>query len=127
MKLRRIQTAKGYKIQALTSKRWVSLERISDLNQLAEKFSVEGDPRTDMLAVLRFGADGWVQLQSRLDKLTPLEETVAKVCLPFQPTSFRDFMLFEKHVIDNLLKNSQANPLNVLGRIPCGINSQFTI
>jgi len=101
MKLRRIQTAKGYKIQALTSERWVSLERISDLDQLAEKFSVEGDPRTDMLAVLRFGADGWVQLQSRLDKLTPLEETVAKICLPFKPTSFRDFMLFEKHVIDS--------------------------
>lgn len=101
MKLQRVETDQGQRIQALSEDRWINLEQVQDLDILANEFSIAGDLATDMLAVLQLGANGWAALESRLRKLATEEDQAPHIILPFHPASFRDFMLYEQHVIDS--------------------------
>ncbi|MDF1677271.1 MAG: fumarylacetoacetate hydrolase family protein [Legionellaceae bacterium] len=103
MKLRRVLTEEGLQVQALrpgTSDKWISLSVIDGLSDIARRFNVDTHLSTHLLSVLALGVDGWEMLSDKLllcDASNPLNLTPV---LPFEPLSFRDFMLFEQHFID---------------------------
>ncbi len=102
MKLRKMQKSDGPAIQALMPSGWVSLRGAPDLAQIAAEHGVEKTLATDLLSVLGLGPAGWEQLSSALSGLSP-DDAVGHAgteLLPFEPRSFRDFMLYEAHVID---------------------------
>nr|WP_218681005.1 fumarylacetoacetate hydrolase family protein [Rhodococcus qingshengii] len=76
MKLRRVRTADGVEVQACES--GVSWEPVTDRTALGGRVF---DPEWELAR-----ADEHLQYSAQL--------------LPFQPASFRDFMLYEQHVLD---------------------------
>ncbi len=101
MKLRSVQYSEGIKVEALTAKGWLRLDALDTLDALAESCRVKGDLATDLLAVLQLGKAGWASLAGQLDSVTATVSANVQPVLPFSPKSFRDFMLFEQHVIDS--------------------------
>ncbi|MEO1041429.1 MAG: fumarylacetoacetate hydrolase family protein [Pseudomonadota bacterium] len=99
MKLRRILTDVGPKVQAKNRTGWVRLDRIDDLSTIGGDLEENRDLHDDMLAVLSLGSKGWSVLAERIEQLEPDASDQGQTILPFVPTSFRDFMLFEEHVI----------------------------
>jgi len=96
MKLRRRLTSEGYVAQMLSGQAWVTIDTSDD-----DDAPIIGQFHDPVLEVLKLGA-------SACQTLTPLENSQAEEIisdnpplLPVQPTSFRDFMLYEKHVIDS--------------------------
>ncbi|MEX3007315.1 fumarylacetoacetate hydrolase family protein [Hoeflea sp. TYP-13] len=100
MKLRRVRTNDGSGIEALHFKNWVCLCDVARLNDLAGDFSVEGDLARDMIAVLQLGKEGWAALETEIANVGDTAPEDKEVLLPFAPASFRDFMLYEDHVIN---------------------------
>ena len=99
MKLRRVNIEGSEQVQAKGLDGWISLNRIKGFPELSRR--KHGDKQVlDLLKVLKLDSKRLVQLQTKLDKLKPIKDEVAKPVLPFSPASFRDFMLYEKHVID---------------------------
>ena len=98
MKLRKIEKTDGPVVQALMPSGWVSLHGASNLAQIAAEHGVDAPLATDLLGVLQLGPAGWEQLAGALSGLSP-DDAGAEI-LPFEPRSFRDFMLYEAHVID---------------------------
>ncbi|MEO1658245.1 MAG: fumarylacetoacetate hydrolase family protein [Pseudomonadota bacterium] len=96
MRLRRIQSADTHEVQAEGPLGWVSLGRIPDLAAIGGE---GGDLAHDMLAVLALGTDGWSRLSRAIEGLEPNTASAHAETLPFAPASFRDFMLFEEHVV----------------------------
>lgn len=93
MKLRRVLKKTGPLVEALkpdTIDEWIGLDKIATAGITSS-----------ILRVLQLGPDGWQRLTEKL--LTCEAEacvTDAPVMLPFEPASFRDFLLFEQHFID---------------------------
>lgn len=110
MKLRKSDDAYGGKIEAQIQGRWIALESCSNLSEIAQASGVEGDLATDMISVLQLNEAGLGALQNALCDIELHESELCEAApdlaaqgsaqLPFAPRSFRDFMLFEKHVID---------------------------
>lgn len=93
MKLRRVLKKTGPAVEALkpdTVDEWIGLDNIAS-----------DDLTHNILSVLQLGPDGWQRLTDKL-LLCEVEEAAnaCPVILPFEPTSFRDFLLFEQHFID---------------------------
>ena len=104
MKLRCVLTKNGPQVEALksgTSDIWIRLSAIEKLDDISQKFGVTNSLATNVINVLELGLDGWQMLSEQVDAC-PIENTESEpvVTLPFQPLSFRDFLLFEKHFID---------------------------
>lgn len=99
MKLRRVNINGTDYVQAKGQNGWISLNRIKALPALLGLNDGE-DWGGDLLAILKLDPMLLAQLQSKLDKLKPIKGETAQPILPFAPASFRDFMLYEKHVID---------------------------
>ena len=103
MKLRRILTENGPEIEALkpnTSEEWVALSQL-DTTDITRRFAVENNLSTCLLSVLALGPDGWEMLSEKLNACEATTEIFdVDLMLPFQPVSFRDFLLFEQHFID---------------------------
>ncbi len=80
--------------------RWIPLKLLPPLNHPQSAPEINPD-FTDMVAVLQAGQsmrDHWqAQADAYNDELPEIETTPL---LPFQPRSYRDFMLFEQHVIN---------------------------
>ncbi|MCR9191268.1 MAG: fumarylacetoacetate hydrolase family protein [Gammaproteobacteria bacterium] len=104
MKLRRVLTQKGPQVEALqsnTSDVWIRLSTIAALDDISQRFSVPHNLATDVLTVLKLGTDGWNVLSEHVNKSTIAQpESDAALIPPLQPSSFRDFLLFEQHFID---------------------------
>lgn len=102
MKLRKIQKTDGPMVQALMPSGWVSLRGAPGLDQIATEHGVEVPLATDLLGVLQLGPAGLAQLTGALSGLSPDDAAgdAGTETLPFEPRSFRDFMLYEDHVID---------------------------
>lgn len=101
MKLRKVLTPTGPQIEALQTsipEQWVRLSNISALDDIQQQFSTP-HLATDMLAVLALGCNGWQLLAEHVNKCSIITSD-ASIMLPFQPQSFRDFLLFEQHFID---------------------------
>lgn len=104
MKLRCVLTKNGPQVEALKSgtyDTWVRLSAVEKLDYISQKFSVKNNLATSVLSVLELGLDGWQMLSEHVDACS-IENTELEpvVILPFQPLSFRDFLLFEQHFID---------------------------
>ena len=99
MKLRRVSTDDGPRIEALHDGQWVRLGGLHSLEELTRGHGAAGDAASDMLTVLQLGPDGWQALAAELNALEP-SDADASVMLPLAPASFRDFMLYESHVIN---------------------------
>ena len=100
MKLRRVRTADGPRIEAENNGHWVRLADIMRLATIAEASEVAGDPASDMIAALQLGEKGWAALAAEIESHGRPAREDGHVTLPFQPASFRDFMLYEEHVIN---------------------------
>jgi hypothetical protein len=92
MKLKRFQTRDTVIIAVDYKSQWVPLNILNGFSD-----------QTDIIEIL----DQWPTLKSRVEKeLGQLDGNLpaipkdAKTILPFEPKSFRDFMLSEKHAID---------------------------
>lgn len=99
MKLRRITRGTAIKIQAESNNQWIDLDRADSATSLRIGRNAK-EPLTDLLSVLKLDADALATLQSELDQIEMIESGTDNAILPFKPASFRDFMLYEKHVID---------------------------
>lgn len=102
MKLRSVLTDNGSQVEALkpgTADVWVRLSEIKKLNEINQRFSVKNDLTTNLLSVLELGPEGWQMLSERLEACSESSQK-SPVVIPFQPLSFRDFLLFEQHFID---------------------------
>lgn len=104
MKLRRVITENGPEIEALkpdTTDVWLRLSGISILDEIHKRFDVENNLANSMLDVLKLGTDGWQMLTEALSLCDDKQTVSGHVpILPYEPLSFRDFLLFEKHFID---------------------------
>jgi hypothetical protein len=104
MKLRRIRDSGETLVQAATgptgSQGWVALSAV--LPRLSQRPS-EADAALwsrDLVAFL--GAPGSVRVEAEriAARLPPDSRPDATVLMPFEPRSYRDFMLYERHAID---------------------------
>ena len=97
MKLRRVSIHGKHTIQGQINGKWLNLDRVKNIKELIDDLSSE-------LAILRISElpkKNLEQIASELSNNEFHEDENAIVCLPFVPKSFRDFMLFEDHVIDS--------------------------
>ncbi|MFK7978110.1 MAG: fumarylacetoacetate hydrolase family protein [Halioglobus sp.] len=101
MKLRRIKGQHGPVVQANSNAKWFSLNRLENLGELAASFSVPNNLAENLLSVLAMGQQGWQQLATEIESLHGSDCDAGAELIPIQPASFRDFMLYEKHVIDS--------------------------
>lgn len=99
MKLRRVIRDETIKLQAQSKDRWIDLDRAPATASLLAA-GKDHAPVTDMLAILQLDIQARATLQSELDQLDAIEGSPETAILPFAPASFRDFMLYEQHVID---------------------------
>jgi len=87
-------------VAALSNDRWIPMNMIlaasGGLNEADKKVLA-----TEIISILQAGAPMWEKWQTIADNFTEqLPEIDDSPLLPFQPRSYRDFMLFERHVID---------------------------
>ncbi len=104
MKLRRVLTKNGLQVEALkpdTADEWIRLSAIDELSDISKRFAVADNLSTNLLSVLELGHVGWELLSEKLHvcEAEHADEAV-DVVLPFEPLSFRDFLLFEQHFVD---------------------------
>ncbi|BFM14782.1 fumarylacetoacetate hydrolase family protein [Maricurvus nonylphenolicus] len=100
MKFRRVNIDGRVRVEALHNNAWRSLDTVPNLQALALDFGVTGNLAEDVIAVLQLGSQGFNALAQELDRLQPVNDLGGKLMTPIDPTSFRDFMLFEDHVIN---------------------------
>lgn len=104
MKLRCVLIENKPQVEALksgTSDAWVRLSDIGKLSTISQRFSIENNLASSVLNVLALGEEGWQMLSEQVDAcIVTHTESESTIILPFQPLSFRDFLLFEKHFID---------------------------
>lgn len=95
MKLRRIATNSGTHIELLARYGWVPAA--SALARIPELIGIDAN---DALALLALPAQERAKLLDAARDVAPSGEGAGRLCLPFAPRSFRDFMLYEAHAID---------------------------
>ena len=91
MKLRRMLVNGGPKVHAWNGQHWV------EIGDLPAPPGRAGQLGTDMLAALQLAAQEWAHLRGPMMSARPAAE--GEVMLPFEPRSYRDFMLYEQHVV----------------------------
>jgi 2-keto-4-pentenoate hydratase/2-oxohepta-3-ene-1,7-dioic acid hydratase in catechol pathway len=98
MKLRRIKTGDDLHVELLASQGWVAIAKcLAKLGQPApDRARVLA---TDLIAVLAAPADLRAAITETAAQIEPAPPTETRVALPFEPRSFRDFMLYESHAI----------------------------
>jgi 2-keto-4-pentenoate hydratase/2-oxohepta-3-ene-1,7-dioic acid hydratase in catechol pathway len=101
MKLRKVMIGESVKVQALHDGQWFSLNRVEGFDRLISDSRSNAHVSDLMLDVLRLDPVHRSNLQAKLGQLEPEVAEPATILLPFIPASFRDFMLYEKHVIDS--------------------------
>jgi len=98
MKLRRVKTGDDLHVELLASQGWVAIAKcLAKLGQPAP-----GRARvlaTDLIAVLAAPADLRAAITETAAQIDPAPTTETRVAPPFEPRSFRDFMLYESHAI----------------------------
>ncbi|MEO0576406.1 MAG: fumarylacetoacetate hydrolase family protein [Pseudomonadota bacterium] len=99
MKLRRVRSNQADHIQIENHAGWINLDRIENLVSFLGR-ELNSASSDDVLAILALDVATLAQLQSMIDQLTPKADETVQPILPIAPASFRDFMLYEKHVID---------------------------
>src|SRR6185503_12936148 len=91
MKLRRTLVNGGPKVHVWNGEHWV------DIGDLPAPPGRAGQLGSDMLAALHLAAQEWAHLRGPMMSARPAAE--GEVMLPFEPRSYRDFMLYEQHAV----------------------------
>lgn len=95
MKLRRIATNGGTRLEVLASHGWVPAA--SAMARLPKLGAIDAN---DAIALLALPADVQSEVVDALRDVAPSGAGDDQLRLPFAPRSFRDFMLYETHAID---------------------------
>ncbi len=100
MQLRRITTQNSTHAQVLGRRGWVNVADVLASGSHPPKPAGMDGWATDLITLL--GAAGRVLpvLERQVDNVEPLPGWTGDCVLPFEPRSFRDFMLYERHAID---------------------------
>lgn len=100
MKLRRVQIGAHRFVQLQAEQGWVALaDVLSGLSPLpAEADLLRWS--TDIVAFLGAPAEIRAAVERKAADFKPQDEAGVSVLMPFEPRSYRDFMLFERHGID---------------------------
>ncbi|MFK8041100.1 fumarylacetoacetate hydrolase family protein [Congregibacter sp.] len=101
MKLRRVIKGDTRRVQAYSNGYWVSVDRVEGFASTAAGRSMTPRGDDELLGILNLDKKTRESLQAKLDQLEPEQDEDSKPILPFHPASFRDFMLYEKHVVDS--------------------------
>lgn len=96
MRLRRHFTGSGYVAQIMVGAKWITID-----DRHTRDAPTLGQFHDPVLDVLKLGASGWKALAPLKNQEAGTTVSDTQTLLPIQPISFRDFMLFEKHVIDS--------------------------
>lgn len=100
MQLRRIRTKGEDVVQLHSGRHWVELAKILPYVSSRAVDDEAASWSTCVIDLLTAPADVQAEIVA-IAKDLPCDDTVGRsVLLPFQPRSFRDFMLFEGHAID---------------------------
>lgn len=98
MKLRRVTSERGLCLELQRRTDWLPVSKCLtniDISQAAAQTLA-----SDAVALLAAPAAVRTQIAAAADAIRPEPEHRAKVVLPFAPSSFRDFMLYEAHAIE---------------------------
>jgi 2-keto-4-pentenoate hydratase/2-oxohepta-3-ene-1,7-dioic acid hydratase in catechol pathway len=98
MKLRRIETSDDLHVELLAQQGWVEVAKcLAKLGQPApDRARVLA---TDVIALLAAPADLRAAITETAAQIEPAPTAETRVAIPFEPRSFRDFMLYESHAI----------------------------
>ncbi len=98
MKLRRIKAGDDLHVELLGPQGWVEVAKcLAKLGQRAPQL-----PQliaTDILALLRAPPEARAAITDAAQKIDPQAAAEADAIIPFEPRSFRDFMLYEGHAV----------------------------
>ena len=101
MKLRRVQAAPAAlpAVQICSSNGWVDVATV--LASITEPSSDHngGHWTTDLVSLLAVPAPHRAAIEQAAANM-PAAEPPATILIPFEPRSYRDFMLFERHAVD---------------------------
>jgi 2-keto-4-pentenoate hydratase/2-oxohepta-3-ene-1,7-dioic acid hydratase in catechol pathway len=98
MKLRRARSATDLHLELETTQGWVSVAKVLARLALPPSEAVELWSR-DPIALIAAPADMRAKLAEAARDLDPVANRESDVVIPFEPRSFRDFMLYEAHAI----------------------------
>lgn len=97
MRLRRVDIGGHPTLQIATEQGWVNVpDIVHTIPHLHDPFS-----HADVVDILSIPPTARDSLQQAAEAIPPAEGSMTPL-LPFQPTSYRDFMLYERHVIDSI-------------------------
>ena len=98
MKLRRVKAGDDLHVELLVSQGWVQVAKC--LAQLKQRRPEKAHTlATDIVALLGAPADVRAAIVDAARKIDPETTAPGAVVIPFEPRSFRDFMLYESHAI----------------------------
>jgi 2-keto-4-pentenoate hydratase/2-oxohepta-3-ene-1,7-dioic acid hydratase in catechol pathway len=100
MKLRRVRVGSSAVLQAWNGRAWAALA--DALARLSPQPSEADAARwsTDLIAFLAAPANVRAAAMQAAAEMPVEVESAAVVLIPFEPRSYRDFMLFERHAVD---------------------------
>ena len=98
MKIRRVRGARDLYLELATENGWVSVAKALACLQLPSALPVDAWTR-DAIALIAAPADIRARIAEVAKGLEPETTDDRDVVIPFQPASFRDFMLYEAHAI----------------------------
>lgn len=100
MKLRRIREDSHTILQVWGNEGWIALDDVrASLSSYPEKVGA-GDWSRDLIAFLAAPADAHSMVERAARSMVKDADPRPHVLIPFEPLSYRDFMLFERHAID---------------------------
>jgi 2-keto-4-pentenoate hydratase/2-oxohepta-3-ene-1,7-dioic acid hydratase in catechol pathway len=93
MKLRRMLVHGQPQVQVWNDGHWVDTGALPPLPGLSHALGA------DLITVLRLQQTSWERLKAAMQSAGPARD--GEAMLPFEPRSYRDFMLYEQHVIQS--------------------------
>jgi len=98
MKLRRVRTGDDLHVELLAPRGWVDAAKcLAELEQLTPEAARM--LATDIVALLGAPAQLRAAIMEAAQKIDPVATVQADIVIPFEPRSFRDFMLYEAHAV----------------------------
>ncbi len=101
MILRRVNRNDSIEICALIERQWRSVTQANGLEEFIEEEQLDPEISNSVLAIANLSVDSLSRLEAFLLSCGEVLEGSYEELKPIVPRSFRDFMLFERHVIDS--------------------------
>ena len=98
MELRRVRTKDGLHVELRAPHGWVAVAKALARQGISETAAAR-DWAGDLIALLGAPAEVRALIAAAADDLEPEPTSDSDIVIPFEPRSFRDFMLYEAHAI----------------------------